>query len=1800
MTLHYKKERSKVFLVSYNRNDYEKVLEGFPEQTYNIPSSITDIDENALKGVDDVTLKYDGEASGRPFGATNVKDVSPTLDAISIGYHGDEYQYLYSTGYYNSYGSTMTELNFPKLQKWNIKSDFQQSYPAVTSLSFPELRTLENEGKDRNLTIDLVTEITDESFPVLETLGSRVFWQNDKITKVDLSSVTSVGDHCFYDCYGLTDFNMPNVKSIGAECFNYCNKLKTISMPLVEHIGWDCFASCRNVLEFDFPNLTDAESSCFNSCSGAITFNLPKITRAGSLFFLSCENATTINVPNLTSAGTSCFLGCTSMSEFDLPLLEGADETCFARCTNVTSFNLPSLLQAGSNCFMNCTGITELNLPLLTHAGEDCFNNCSNVETFTLPKLLYAGTKCFENCSSVIDLKLPSMFIMGSECFTGCTKLKKLRIEGLESINSDGIFSNIGSPELSVDLDGVTQWTSDTEFGVDKLNLWISNKIETLEGQVTEFPEYVTIWTDCANSSEGAILEAKKGNATIVYGKTHTQFVRRFFDEIIDPTEAVSIGYEGDDFQHILEREEYEVVGQTIEELNYPYLEKWNIKSDEKQVYPSVTTLNFPVLRTLENEVANDDPDNYEQNITFEQISEITSESFPVLETVGDYAFCNWYLGIVDLPTLTSIGKACFANTDVGRVNIPNVSEIPDYSFYNCGHLSELNAGFPNVTTLGNHCFEKCSELRTVDFSNVTTAGDGCFNYCTFVSSFNLPRLKTAGIDCFYNCNYYKSTFNLPELVSAGDGCFGNCYSTEGFDFPLLEMAGDYCFQYCEGATTFNLPALTTAGDGCFDNCKNVSYFDLPSLRFAGSDCFKECTHVPSFNLPLLETAGDRCFYDCTAIEELNLPSLTTMGAQCFGIDKSNLKVLQLPSLKTISTNMFMDFNPRLTIAIDLDGLTNWDNNANFTPTNNVNMWISKKLLSMIPQEPELPSNVTIWTDFANAEEGAVLEENKGSAVIMWGKTHSEFVEACINGQNENVNATSIGYPEDEYQYLMSDSYYEAHRDQALELTYPNLQKWNIKDTTQTYPCVTKFNAPKLTTIDSEIADSSDDSRPFGGLIELNGNNLPVVERVGNYVFMNNLSLTSMKLPKLKYAGNKCFYNCYNVTSMNFPLLNEVGDGCFRECYNLETIDLTNITELGNEVFCGCQKLNTVNIPQLTTAGNGCFQGCLKLQTLNFPLLIAAGEYCFDGCETSQNIDLPSLINAGNWCFGNCDNITEINLPSLTTIGDGCFNNCTSLTKIRIPKVSSINSSLTFHNIGSQELAIDLDGLTTSNLLSFSADISEVNVWISKKLTSMKLSDLPSNVTIYTDFTDPVDGAVLEADKDEATIVYGRTHEWFIRTFFEGKDENVLSCTENSYSSTSSNTHVKVMLAKFPEDWRNRQCQTLKLFGDFTGSTCLVTQRLTWRTPSGGNNSVGLDTTSVPVVGNSITLDMTQLGFSVDYTKPNDSYLDITFTGASRVYYLSNAVSSEEGYGVVADATSETGSPIKAVAYELTFAPLVIPDGYAVLDNEIAETYFYNRISGLPTDFDEFIKQQTNYTSYYVAAAEFDTTFGYGTTAYICLAYSQTEDKFIMRVRDSSNSSTTMYGPISWSNGSQATVRVGNVDFYVSGKRTSDKNNFYFSYKQCVLYNTPIQLADGSTKLANEVQVGDKLMGHVNGEFKEAEVLKVFKTVSNSWIKLTTENHQLELSDDHPVLTDNGWAIYNTDKSNSSLNVVQLDTSLKVLTNDGNYEQIVSIEPCESVEPVEMFSYNVDNDVDTFVAGGLVTHNAKEVVSPPS
>ena len=114
--------------------------------------------------------------------------------------------------------------------------------------------------------------------------------------------------------------------------------------------------------------------------------------------------------------------------------------------------------------------------------------------------------------------------------------------------------------------------------------------------------------------------------------------------------------------------------------------------------------------------------------------------------------------------------------------------------------------------------------------------------------------------------------------------------------------------------------------------------------------------------------------------------------------------------------------------------------------------------------------------------------------------------------------------------------------------------------------------------------------------------------------------------------------------------------------------------------------------------------------------------------------------------------------------------------------------------------------------------------------------------------------------------------------------------------------------------------------------------------------------------------------------------------------------------------------------------------------------------------------------------------------------------------------------------------------------------------------------------------------------YNQVEVLNVIKKSRNDLCKVIFEDDTyMELTPDHPILTNIGWCAYKPETSTAyeSMGLIhQLTTQQKVLQLNGEYKQIKEIQMNYLEQPIDVYTFNTTEGIDTFIAENCVVHNA--------
>ena len=110
---------------------------------------------------------------------------------------------------------------------------------------------------------------------------------------------------------------------------------------------------------------------------------------------------------------------------------------------------------------------------------------------------------------------------------------------------------------------------------------------------------------------------------------------------------------------------------------------------------------------------------------------------------------------------------------------------------------------------------------------------------------------------------------------------------------------------------------------------------------------------------------------------------------------------------------------------------------------------------------------------------------------------------------------------------------------------------------------------------------------------------------VGNYMFYNCKSLTTLKLPKtVKKIEQNAFYNCQSLKECTLPeSLSEINDKAFAKTNLSEVTFPASLTSIKYKAFSECSNLKTLRFTSssVPTFGQDVFEDCSKLEKVYVP-----------------------------------------------------------------------------------------------------------------------------------------------------------------------------------------------------------------------------------------------------------------------------------------------------------------------------------------------------------------------------------------------------------------------------------------------------------------------------------------------------------------------------------------------------------------------------------------------------------------------
>ena len=272
-------------------------------------------------------------------------------------------------------------------------------------------------------------------------------------------------------------------------------------------------------------------------------------------------------------------------------------------------------------------------------------------------------------------------------------------------------------------------------------------------------------------------------------------------------------------------------------------------------------------------------------------------------------------------------------------VNVTNATSIPEYAFYNCTNIENINLN-SKVLTIWKYAFAGCELLKDFVFpSNLMTIETYAFANCIGLIEVIVPKNVTKiGQNAFNNCRKLEM-MEIPFVgesssASGEKGLFGyifgaqkdtystytnttqyygtsskaNTYITEKLKKVIVSQGSkikDYSFNGCKTIEEIVLCESTTyIGLKAFYNCYGLKYINLADTKvgYIDSDAFRHCTSLEFISVefaksPQKPSLKKQTFAGCTALKSIILSSIESVEESVF-FECDNLKEIYFTGTK--------------------------------------------------------------------------------------------------------------------------------------------------------------------------------------------------------------------------------------------------------------------------------------------------------------------------------------------------------------------------------------------------------------------------------------------------------------------------------------------------------------------------------------------------------------------------------------------------------------------------------------------------------------------------------------------------------------------------------------------------------------------------------------------------------------------------------------------------------------------------------------------------------------------------------------
>lgn len=521
-----------------------------------------------------------------------------------------------------------------------------------------------------------------------------------------------------------------------------------------------------------------------------------------------------------------------------------------------------------------------------------------------------------------------------------------------------------------------------------------------------------------------------------------------------------------------------------------------------------------------------------------------------------------------------------------------------------------------SITSGGAYAFCGLSAVSDVDLSagNIAAIGNHAFDGCASLSSIDLGTVGGIGIEAFKGCTSLKSVVVPNSTTSIGKGAFAGCTSIEDITIPFIggqKTSYDKTFGYIfndsvpSSIKTVRVKNADRIPNNAFKDCTSIEKIYINDVNEIGISAFENCSSLVKFEIPTtVQKVPERCFFGCSSLSELYLyDSMSDIGVSamegCSSLTKINETNTIPASMTTLRDYIFK-------------GCSSLDNIIIPSTITTINTGVLEGCTSMhvvtIPFVGMVDGVADALNAVANQQFGWLFNcaNNKVPASV----TKVTVLNADRNSEIPPYAFAGCSYIED-INVKGGKAVNKCAFENCAALKYLSLPR--------TVTTIEETILAGVTNLETLIV-------PFIGKT---ANSTEVPESVIGAFFGHSASKFNNS-DYMKYNETEGMYYYVPKTLKNVAVLSQVNIpyGAFNSLQNLEKVSFISGAKLGAHAFEQCQYLEAVKLPEnMKTIGAQAFANCFGLKRINIPSLVQTiGESAFYNCESLTDITIPASV----------------------------------------------------------------------------------------------------------------------------------------------------------------------------------------------------------------------------------------------------------------------------------------------------------------------------------------------------------------------------------------------------------------------------------------------------------------------------------------------------------------------------------------------------------------------------------------------